>query len=219
MKDDTIRNGQLRANETKGPGRIEQHEFGSAAGNGRFNGPPRSSCRKEQCPRRDSQDVESLRSPFGIKFSCTVIGRGGEHREAVRVQAMPEFSQIGLNTAHLWWEVIGDEKVSGHRPTTRRLGAACFEPEPWHKTRLLQEPEPTSFCGIDDDGIVRLSVEQERNDTVATRIGVNKGTAVAVNAQWCCFAEVSVMVTGELHDRSLRGGCDIPLVARFQARH
>jgi hypothetical protein len=90
--------------------------------------------------------------------------------------------------------------MSGHCPTNRFLGAACFESDAWHKTCLLQQSEPTSFCCVNDDGIVRFSIEQERDHTVLARVGVDECTSVAVNAHWCCFAKVSLMVTGDLHE-------------------
>jgi hypothetical protein len=109
--------------------------------------------------------------------------------------------------------------VSGHFPTPCSLGAASFETDAWDEAGLFQQAKSSRLGSVNDDRIVRFSIEQERNNTVAACIGIDKGASMAVNAHWCCVAKVSVVVTRDLHVLSLRRGCDMSLRIKRKARH
>ena len=64
----------------------------------------------------------------------------------------------------------------------------------WHQTGAVEQPQRPLFIGIDDDGVGRIAVAQERDHAVVARLGVLHGAVVAADR--------------EGHDTSMTRGSD-----------
>lgn len=80
----------------------------------RFNGAPGAGRRQKERRAFDPFDDEVAR---GVKGRGVFVRRGGEHDGSTRLESAPELVEVHLYATGLRYEVVGDEKVAGHRPT------------------------------------------------------------------------------------------------------
>jgi len=70
---------------------------------------------------------------------------------------------------------------TGRMPIGRRVPAVVEEVR--HQACLLQAPNGGELGGVDDDSVLRIPPEDERDDTVVTAVGLLPGACPAINGQ------------------------------------